>query len=112
MIIQNLSTLIINKLSAEQYAAALAAGLINANELYLTPEEEIDLTNYLTKTAADKLYATIEALNNLSTSLNNTNNEVNRLRTAYLENINYQTYFAFDTSEIVVGSTASASEAE
>lgn len=47
--IKNLPTLKINKLSQAQYAAANQAGLINEDELYLTPYEEVDLTNYYTK---------------------------------------------------------------
>ena len=43
---ENLSTLKIHKLTQEQYDRELAAGNINANEMYLTPEEEIDLSGY------------------------------------------------------------------
>lgn len=53
MITENLSTLKINKLTQEQYDRELAAGNINTNEIYLTPEEEIDLS----------IYATIEQMN-------------------------------------------------
>ena len=53
MITENLSTLKIHKLSQAQYDRALEAGRIDENALYLTPDEEIDLSNY----------ATIEQLN-------------------------------------------------
>ena len=42
MITENLSTLKINKLTREQYEAALEAGNINENELYMTLEEGDD----------------------------------------------------------------------
>lgn len=42
MITENLSTLKINKLTREQYEAALEAGKINDNELYMIPEENAD----------------------------------------------------------------------
>lgn len=48
MITENLSTLKINKLTQEQYEAALAAGTINENELYMTPDDnELDTTQFL-----------------------------------------------------------------
>ena len=40
MATENLRTLVIHKLSKEQYERALAAGKINPNELYLTPAED------------------------------------------------------------------------
>ena len=45
---ENLSTLKIHKLTQEQYDRELAAGKIDPNALYLTPEIEVDLTNYAT----------------------------------------------------------------
>lgn len=42
MITENLSTLKINKLTRAQYEAALEAGRINENELYMTIEEGAD----------------------------------------------------------------------
>lgn len=85
MITQNLSTLIINKLSAKQYDDALAAGQINANELYLTPEE--DLSRFLTREDASKLYATQVDLENIQ---------------HYIFDLDYNN-FKFNTSEIVIG---------
>ena len=41
MITENLSTLKIHKLTQEQYDRELAAGNIDANALYLTPDEEV-----------------------------------------------------------------------
>ena len=49
MIIENLTTLKINKLTKAQYEAALAAGTVNENELYMTEEVNIDLTNLARK---------------------------------------------------------------
>lgn len=51
---KNLSTLKIHKLTKEQYDRELIAGRIDPNALYLTPDEETDLS----------MYATIEDLNN------------------------------------------------
>lgn len=58
MITENLSTLKIHKLTQAQYDRELAAGNIDENALYLTPDEEIDLS----------LYATVEELNNKADS--------------------------------------------
>ena len=41
MFTENLSTLKIHKLTQEQYERELAAGNIDPNALYLTPEEEV-----------------------------------------------------------------------
>ena len=49
MIIENLTTLKINQLTKAQYDAALAAGTINENELYMTEETNVDLTDLATK---------------------------------------------------------------
>ena len=46
MITENLSTLKIHKLTKEQYERELAAGTLDPNAIYLTPEEEIDLSAY------------------------------------------------------------------
>lgn len=45
---KNLSTLKIHKLTQEQYERELAAGRIDENALYLTPDEEIDLSDCAT----------------------------------------------------------------
>lgn len=48
MIIENLTTLKINNLTQEQYNAALAAGTINENEIYATPDDnELNTTTFL-----------------------------------------------------------------
>lgn len=50
MITTDLTTLKINKLTKAQYEAALAAGTINENELYMTPESEAESgDDYATK---------------------------------------------------------------
>lgn len=43
-----LPTLMIHKLTQEEYNQEVANGTVNANAIYLTPEEEIDLSNYAT----------------------------------------------------------------
>lgn len=48
MITKNLSTLKIHRLTQEQYDRELAAGNLDPNAMYLTPDEEIDLTPYAT----------------------------------------------------------------
>lgn len=53
MITENLSTLKIHKLTKEQYERELEAGRIDASAMYLTPDEELDLS----------IYATVEQLN-------------------------------------------------
>jgi hypothetical protein len=55
---ENLSTLKIHKLTQAQYERELAAGNIDENALYLTPDEEIDLSPY----------ATVEQLNTHNTA--------------------------------------------
>ena len=48
MITENLTTLKINQLTQAQYESALAAGTINENELYATPDDnELDTTTFL-----------------------------------------------------------------
>lgn len=49
MITENLSTLKIHKLTQAQYDRELAAGNIDVDALYLTPDEDIDLSPYATK---------------------------------------------------------------
>ena len=46
MITQNLPTLKIHQLTKTQYERELAAGRIDPNAIYLTPDEAIDLSNY------------------------------------------------------------------
>ena len=54
MITENLSTLKIHKLTQAQYDRELEAGNIDASALYLTPDEDMDLSNYATKDYLDK----------------------------------------------------------
>jgi uncharacterized phage infection (PIP) family protein YhgE len=49
MIYENVSTLQIHKLTQEQYDRELAAGRLDENAIYLTPDEEIDLSGYATE---------------------------------------------------------------
>lgn len=46
MIVENISTLKIHKLTQEQYEREYEAGNIDENALYLVPDEEIDLSPY------------------------------------------------------------------
>jgi hypothetical protein len=46
---QNISTLKIHKLTQAQYDRELQAGRIDENALYLTPDEKIDLSGFVTK---------------------------------------------------------------
>lgn len=48
MITENLSTLKIHQLTQKQYNREFESGTIDKNALYLTPEEAIDLSNYVT----------------------------------------------------------------
>ena len=57
MIIENLTTLKINQLTKAQYEAALAAGTVNENELYMTEETNVDLTDLATKEELNTEYA-------------------------------------------------------
>ena len=63
MITENLQTLKIVKLSQEQYNRELAAGNLDGNALYLTPDEETDLSGY----------ATVEQLNTKADAEHNHN---------------------------------------
>ena len=63
MITQKLPTLKIHQLTKTQYERELTAGRIDPNALYLTPDEVIDLSKYVTK---EELGAAIqEALNTI-----------------------------------------------
>lgn len=53
MITENLQTLKIVKLSQEQYDRESAAGNLDENALYLTPDEETDLSGYATTEQLD-----------------------------------------------------------
>lgn len=50
MITENLSTLKIHKLSQAQYDREKEAGNLDETALYLTPDTEVDLSQYATKT--------------------------------------------------------------
>lgn len=50
---ENISTLKIHKLTQAQYDRELAAGRIDEHALYLTPDEELDLSTYELITVAD-----------------------------------------------------------
>lgn len=58
MITENLSTLKIHKLTQAQYNRELVAGRIDETALYLTPEEAINLSEYITINEANNTYET------------------------------------------------------
>ena len=60
MITENLSTLKIHKLTQAQYERERDAGRIDENALYLTPDEAIDLTSYVTKDYVEQRFAALE----------------------------------------------------
>lgn len=61
MITENLSTLKIHKLTKEQYERESANGNLDTNALYLTPDEEVDLSGYAT---IDSIPSTTSQLTN------------------------------------------------
>jgi hypothetical protein len=72
--IENLSTLKIHKLTQAQYERELAAGRIDENALYMTPDEEVDMSIYATvdqlNDKADKAHThKIDDVTNLQQSL-------------------------------------------
>lgn len=98
MITENLSTLKINRLTQEQYDTALTNGSINANELYLTPDDnELDTSAFLRVTDvgsavdinpinADTLqgksanyFATASNVSTINNSLNTINSDISTI---------------------------------
>ena len=98
MITENLSTLKINRLTQEQYDAALTNGNINTNELYLTPDDnELDTSAFLRVTDvgsavdinpinADTLegksasyFATASNVSTINNSLNTINSDISTI---------------------------------
>jgi hypothetical protein len=78
MITENVSTLKIHKLTQAQYERELEAGRIDENALYLTPDEEIDLSPYATieqmKEKAEKEHThAIADVDNLQSTLDTMN---------------------------------------
>ena len=64
---ENVSTLKIHKLSKTQYERELANGTLDENALYLTPDEEVDLSPYAIKSEVANTYETkLEAGNKLT----------------------------------------------
>jgi hypothetical protein len=94
MFTENLSTLKIHKLSQAQYERELVAGNIDANALYLTPDENIDLTSLgVTATAAelnklDGVTATTTELNYVDGVTSNIQEQLNdKAPTSHSHNI-------------------------
>ena len=101
MLTENLSTLKINRLTQEQYDTALTNGSINANELYLTPDDnELDTSAFLRVTDvgsavdinpinADTLqgksasyFATASNISTINGSLNTINSNVSTINSS------------------------------
>ena len=101
MLTENLSTLKINRLTQEQYDAALTSGSINANELYLTPDDnELDTSAFLRVTDvgsavdinpinADTLqgknasyFATASNVSSVNNSLNKINSDISTINSS------------------------------
>ena len=101
MLTENLSTLKINRLTQEQYDAALTNGSINANELYLTPDDnELDTSSFLRVTDvgsavdinpinADTLqgksasyFATASNVSTINNSLNTINSDISTINSS------------------------------
>ena len=101
MITENLSTLKINRLTQEQYDTALTNGSINANELYLTPDDnELDTSSFLRVTDvgsavdinpinADTLqgksasyFATASNISTINGSLNTINSDISTINSS------------------------------
>ena len=55
MITKDIPTVQIHKLTQAQYDTAKAAGNIDENAIYLTPDEGADMSNYYTKEEIDAL---------------------------------------------------------
>lgn len=71
MVTENLSILKIHKLTQSQYDREVASGDIDPNALYLTPEEEIDLTTFGVTVTKDELNKLDGVASNVQTQLNN-----------------------------------------
>ena len=101
MLTENLSTLKINRLTQEQYDTALTNGSINANELYLTPDDnELDTSAFLRVTDvgsavdinpinADTLqgknasyFATASNVSTINNSLNKINSDISTINSS------------------------------
>ena len=86
MITENLSTLKIHKLTNEQYEREFAAGNLDPNALYLTPDEKTDLSKYATidqlNTKADK-NAVDNAINSLELEKVPTSRTINGKQLTY-----------------------------
>ena len=101
MLTENLSTLKINRLTQEQYDTALTNGSINANELYLTPDDnELDTSAFLRVTDvgsavdinpinADTLegksasyFATASNVSTINNSLNTINSDISTINSS------------------------------
>lgn len=67
---ENIPTLIIHRLTQDQYDTQLSKGNINENELYLTPYESPNLSAYVKK---DSIYNMVYPIGSIYTSVNSSN---------------------------------------
>ena len=75
---ENLSTLKIHKLTQAQYNRELANGTLEANAIYLTPDEEIDLSGYATKNDLNGLASTLDGKMNTTNPVGTGSFSMNR----------------------------------
>ena len=69
MITEKVSTLKIHKLTQAQYERELAAGRLDEKAIYLTPDEDVDLSDYMTE---EEVKAYIDTqLGDISSALDN-----------------------------------------
>lgn len=110
MITENLSALKIHKLSQAQYDRELAAGRLDENALYLTPDEGNVLFSRAQNLNAHEQEQARANIGALSIDAEISSEKIvhgaeylNNIIEAYILNIDYSA-LAFDTTEVIVGS--------
>ena len=86
MITENVSTLKIHKLTQEQYDRELLAGNIDEKALYLTPDEDVDLSGYATIDQLNKKADTTHNHDDIYYSKDATKEYINTAIQEYLKN--------------------------
>jgi hypothetical protein len=85
LITENLSTLKIHKLTQEQYDRELEADRIDPSAMYLTPDEETDLSNYVTvdqlknKADLDHTHEDLVSESSLNTAINGISDKIDAI---------------------------------
>ena len=110
---QNLSTLKIHKLTQAQYDRELAAGNIDENALYLTPDEAVDLSGYATvEQLNESVSGAMSATNPVGTGSFSLNRKVDSTiggnSVAVGNNTTASGYFSFAEGEYTTASGMSA----